>query len=601
MKAIYRTYRPATFEEVTGQEHVKTTIQNQLKNDDVSQAYLFTGPRGVGKTTLARLLAKAVNCTERDGSEPCNACDACESIADGSALDISEIDAASHTDVANVRENIIESVRFAPNSLDYKVYIIDEVHMLSTHAFNALLKTIEEPPEHAIFILATTEIHKVPQTIISRCQRFDFRRIPVKEIVSRLQMISKSEGVDIEESVLFEVARHAEGCPRDAESLLGQILALGKDEVDREAASLVLPATTTVLLVDFLEAVFKDDVKTSIELLNTYVEQGVDMAHFCEDTIGFLRGMLFEALGKRGAFFEAYDEGVKERVGPMIERASADKIRFAIESMLDARRLMKSDKIPQIRLELAVLDICDTGGSMEANTDTDPDTSSPDENSESVAKQENKQPKEKETKKEESVDKQMDKQKQEDQKESPDTTSDDRVAGDNTVAPPPVEPMDEKSHMERLRDKGTEDNAPGDDSVAKAQETAQNSSSVETMEGEAVEVKDEAAGGDVPVVSLDQVKEKWPQIAGMIKEKNSTLPMVFQNGSISDIQGDILEMEFEYALHADTVNKTKNRRLIESIVKKVMGVQVRVQARHSKDDTDETVDTLLNEFGGNVV
>jgi DNA polymerase-3 subunit gamma/tau len=600
MKAIYRTYRPATFEEVTGQEHVKTTIQNQLKNNDVSQAYLFTGPRGVGKTTLARLLAKAVNCTERDGSEPCNACDACESIADGSALDISEIDAASHTDVANVRENIIESVRFAPNSLDYKVYIIDEVHMLSTHAFNALLKTIEEPPEHAIFILATTEIHKVPQTIISRCQRFDFRRIPVKAIVSRLQMISKNEGVDIEESVLFEVARHAEGCPRDAESLLGQILALGKDEVDREAASLVLPATTTVLLVDFLEAVFKDDVKTSIELLNTYVEQGVDMAHFCEDTIEFLRGMLFEALGKRGAFFEAYDEGVKERVTPMIEHASADKIRFAIESMLDARRLMKSDKIPQIRLELAVLDICDTGGSVDTDTEIDPDTSSPDENGESVAKQKNKQPK-KETKKEEGVDKHIDKQKQKDQKEPTDTASNHRVADDNTVAPPPVEPMDEQSHMERSRDAGEEGNASADNSVDKAQETTQSTSSVETKEGEAVDVKDKAAGGDVPVVSLDQVKEKWPQIAGMIKEKNSTLPMVFQNGSIADIQGDILEMEFEYALHADTVNKTKNRRLIESIVKKVMGVQVRVQARHNKDDTDETVDTLLNEFGGNVV
>lgn len=599
MKAIYRTYRPATFEEVTGQEHVKKTIQNQLKNGDVSQAYLFTGPRGVGKTTLARLLAKAVNCTERDGFEPCNACDACERIADGSALDISEIDAASHTDVANVRENIIESVRFAPNTLDYKVYIIDEVHMLSTHAFNALLKTIEEPPEHAIFILATTEIHKVPQTIISRCQRFDFRRIPVKDIVKRLKMISKSEGVDIEESVLFEVARHAEGCPRDAESLLGQILALGKDEVDREAASLVLPATTTVLLVDFLEAVFKDDVKTAIELLNTYVEQGVDMVHFCEDTTEFLRGMLFESLGKRGEFFESYDEGVKERVAPMVESASTDKIRFAIEAMLGARRLMKSDKIPQIRLELAVLDICDTDNLNVTGPDvsSSPD-SKDDKTGESSAKKQNTQQRAQQTK-DAAVDKSADNQAQAASKTSADKPSEDRAADDNTVAPPPVEPMDEKPHLQQTEHATKDEVETSSDSQEEIQTAGQ--SSVETADGEAVEVKEKAAGGDVPVVSMDQVKKKWPQIAEMIKEKNSTLPMVFQNGSISDIQGDILEMEFEYALHADTVNKTKNRRLIESIVKKVMGVQVRVQARHNKDDTDETVDTLLNEFGGNVV
>ncbi|MBM5789985.1 DNA polymerase III subunit gamma/tau, partial [Candidatus Parcubacteria bacterium] len=171
--ALYRVYRPSTFADVIGQPHVSTTLQNQYATGTLAHAYVFTGPRGVGKTTTARLLAKLVNCEAAKGSEPCNACGACTQIAEGSALDVCEIDAASNTDVENVRENVIKGVRFAPNQLQKKVFIIDEVHMLSTHAFNALLKTLEEPPEHALFILATTEIHKVPETIISRCQRFD--------------------------------------------------------------------------------------------------------------------------------------------------------------------------------------------------------------------------------------------------------------------------------------------------------------------------------------------------------------------------------------------------------------------------------------------
>src|SRR3989344_5558425 len=184
---LYRKYRPQTFAEVVGQNHIKTTLQNELEKDKIAHAYLFSGPRGLGKTTMARLFAKAVNClTRKSGqSEPCNQCNSCQEVITGRSLDVIEIDAASHTGVDNVRENIIENSRFTPTSRKFKVFIIDEVHMLSTSAFNALLKTLEEPPEHAIFILATTEIHKVPETIVSRCQHFDFHKVPTADIVKR--------------------------------------------------------------------------------------------------------------------------------------------------------------------------------------------------------------------------------------------------------------------------------------------------------------------------------------------------------------------------------------------------------------------------------
>jgi DNA polymerase-3 subunit gamma/tau len=333
-QTLYRKYRPAAFADVANQEHVKTSLRNQLENGSVAHAYLFTGPRGVGKTTVARLLAKAVNCEARKSAEPCNACSACVEFASGSSLDVYEIDAASHTQVDHVREVIIENVRFAPNRLKHKVFIIDEVHMLSTASFNALLKTLEEPPAYALFILATTEIHKVPATIISRCQRYDFKRIPTAEIAALLEAIAKKEGVQVDKDVLTDIAQHAQGGARDAESLLGQVLALGEKHVTRDVASLVLPATNTLAVDLFVEGLERSDAPGLVKLVNELVEQGVDLSHFTDDVIDALRDRLLERLAAPG------------------------NVPATIELLLEARRRLKQDRIPQLALELAIVKAC---------------------------------------------------------------------------------------------------------------------------------------------------------------------------------------------------------------------------------------------------
>ncbi|EKE18522.1 MAG: hypothetical protein ACD_9C00308G0001, partial [uncultured bacterium] len=240
--ALYRKYRPLTFSDVIGQGHIVQTLSNAILNNRVGHAYLFTGPRGTGKTTMARIFARAVNCQNPKGADPCLECDVCKNITQGMSLDIFEIDAASNTGVDNIRE-LRENVKFPPSQAKFKVYIIDEVHMLSTGAFNALLKTLEEPPAHVIFILATTEIHKVPETIISRCQRYDFTRLSLEHIIEKLSTIAKNENVSIEKNALEMIAIASEGGMRDAESLLSQVMALEDKKITAKEVEEILGTT----------------------------------------------------------------------------------------------------------------------------------------------------------------------------------------------------------------------------------------------------------------------------------------------------------------------------------------------------------------------
>ena len=329
--ALYLKWRPQRFQDVVGQEHVTQTLKNALRGERIAHAYLFTGPRGTGKTTMARLLAKAVNCLDEDVAQrPCNRCRICQSINEGRLLDLIEMDAASHTGVDNVREAIRDKVGFRPSEARYKVYVIDEVHMLSTSAFNALLKTLEEPPEHVIFCLATTEPHKILPTIVSRCQRFDFRRIPRSAMVARLRDIAEQEGIQIDDEALGFVARSATGSARDAISLLDQLTAYGDELITVERLRAVLGLSDVELVYQLAACMIAHEVGRGLDVINQAVAQGADVRQFAQQVVEYLRAALMVRVGGSAASTEM-DARTRTELDKLVGQCSAHELLRAIQ------------------------------------------------------------------------------------------------------------------------------------------------------------------------------------------------------------------------------------------------------------------------------
>ena len=352
-EALYRKYRPQIFEDVVGQEHIERTIKNAIEQDKVSHAYLFTGPRGTGKTTTARLLAKALLCECGPTSEPDGTCDDCVMIANGEHPDVYELDAASRTGVENVREEIIGRVQFAPTRGRYKIYIIDEVNMLSTAAFNALLKTLEEPPSHVVFILATTDPQKVPETIHSRCQRFDFRRISAESIVSRLGAICVSEDVEFEGEALDLIAHRAEGGMRNALTSLEQLIAFGEGKVTMEVAERLLGSIDTNDLAEIVRAIGTRDVASCFRWTAEYVETGADLAQFVRDLAEHMRNMYVLSLAGADVALEV-SETVRRELASELPLFGPDRLARLLGVLGDLSAELKTSTNPRLSFEIAL-------------------------------------------------------------------------------------------------------------------------------------------------------------------------------------------------------------------------------------------------------
>ena len=355
-QALYRKWRPARFGDVVGQEHITRTLQNAIAAGRVGHAYLFCGPRGTGKTTTARLLAKAVNCLHEGLEErPCDACANCQAIREGRFLDLIEIDAASNTGVDDIRD-LRDKINFSPSEGRFKVYVIDEVHMLSTAAFNALLKTLEEPPAHAKFVLATTEEHKVPMTIKSRCQQFNFRLLTQQEIASRLRWMAEQEGIALEPEALALIARQGAGSIRDAESLLDQLVTARGDTITLERARMVLGTASMESVVALTDAWLAADAAAGLDTIHEALATGADARQFARQMVDYVRQvLLLQTAGEAVALSVPDDE--REKMAEQAGRASREQLIAAVKGFNEAALTSSSSWQPQLPLEMAFIEL----------------------------------------------------------------------------------------------------------------------------------------------------------------------------------------------------------------------------------------------------
>lgn len=359
--ALYRKWRPKKFEDVYGQEQVTATLKNELENNKISHAYLLCGTRGTGKTSIARLLAKAVNCSSLVDYNPCGSCNSCVSINEGSSIDVIEIDAASNRGIDDIR-NLREAIKFTPTLGKYKVYIIDEVHMLTNEAFNALLKTLEEPPAYVMFILATTEAHKLPATILSRCQRFDFKRISIQNIMNHLKSICGYEGMEAEEAALRIIARNADGAMRDALSILDQCAVYGGKNITESAVLEVLGISGDQHLIDMGEAILQGDAPKSILIIDELASGGKEIYQFIKDLIGHCRNLLMtKILDKPEDVIDMSSEGI-QTLKNSAAQFDRESIVRCIKYLSELENEAKWYSNPRILLEVAVVRMCKAAG-----------------------------------------------------------------------------------------------------------------------------------------------------------------------------------------------------------------------------------------------
>ncbi|MCK9443440.1 MAG: DNA polymerase III subunit gamma/tau [Tissierellaceae bacterium] len=355
-QAIYRQYRPKTFDEILGQKHVTNILKNQIKNKNIGHAYLFSGTRGTGKTSAAKIFSRAVNCLNPVDGNPCNQCEICKGIQNESIIDIIEMDAASNRRIDDIRE-LRDKVVYLPSRTKYKVYIIDEVHMLTTEAFNALLKTLEEPPKHLIFILATTEPQKLPQTILSRCQRFDFKRITKKDIIENMKSIIKDLNVKVDDRALNLIAGNVDGAMRDALSLLDQCLSYGGDEITYEDAIDILGVVNMDIILDIVDSIIEKNIEDALETIDKVIENGKDINQFIKDLIYHYRNLMIVKTTKDPNALIEVDEDLIKRYTNQSENTDTSRILKSLDILTAADEKAKWSSGARVILEMAVIEL----------------------------------------------------------------------------------------------------------------------------------------------------------------------------------------------------------------------------------------------------
>ncbi len=617
---LYQKYRPSTFADVIGQDHIITTLTNEIAGGAVSHAYLFSGSRGVGKTTTARLLARAVNCTAEDiSTRPCNACAHCVSSLEGRAIDIIEIDAASHTGVDNVRENIIEHARVAPAQFAWKVFIIDEVHMLSGSAFNALLKTLEEPPAKTMFILATTETHKVPATIASRCEQFQFRRVEPGLIAERLQQLAKKEGRDLEELAALAIARRADGGLRDAESLLGQVLSSPENPVTLKTVDAVLPHADKKEILTWVTEVFTGRFAEAAERVGAWHAAGNQMPHYILAVIEVVRaGMLFRLTGKREMLAQLLLEPAQvDFLAKLFGKADVGYVTHVLELVVAALESQKTTAVPTIPLEIVVATLASEAvptatvvsveevpatetpvvetpqiGSQEP-VRTNPTAASESDTPLPVAGQPIPTPKKKvESPEAKEEAEQLPVIQVEDDVPAA-VLEEDEPTPDVTESAPSVVDPESKPESEIV-----------DEEVVSIDELVLPESSAEIVEesaGTTESVTMPQAVVDAPSAvddgsPMQQVRAQWNDILKAIQTEDHALYLTFKVSTLVEVKADEMTLGFEYQFYKDRLEEPVNHKKVESAVSQVLGSSYRVIAVVSQDfakeHTNATVENI---------
>jgi DNA polymerase-3 subunit gamma/tau len=541
MPSLYRDYRPKSFSEIIGQEHIKRTLKNAIANGSFAHAYLFTGPRGTGKTTTARIVARAINCEHQKKGEPDNSCAICSSFLNGTSLDLLEIDAASHTGVENIRE-IIERLAFSPAEAKYKVFIIDEVHMLSKGAFNALLKTLEEPPVHAVFILATTEINKVPATIISRTQRFDFTRINNLELLQHLKKVAKDASIKIDDESLGLVVQTAEGSVRDALSILDKLAAFGS--VDRQTTELLLGLANASDVRKLLDYIIAKNPAGALDHVRDLFSKGLDPVQFNRNFLEYLRALLTHVLGAQ-KISSIVDNQLSEDLARHASGISLNRLLFCIRLFLRANKDFESSPSAELPLEAAIVEACMSDVVSGGTGNGSAGSNGQGNGGSGTAK----------------------------------------ISGS---APAKIQTKSqEKNNTEKFIEKSEEIIEEA------AQEVSQ-----EFYQGAPT-----VLNSDVQIINLQQLTENWPEIMQEIKVQNSPMLALIKSTRIKECFNNHIVLTCEYLFHKESFANKKNMDTFLGVLDKHFNSRFTLEVLVEKTDQQQadTLGTALEILGGEMV